>query len=86
MPYDSNPTTASRVIVRYAFESGRNGPTIKNTMATNEMVKTMHVVRILSIKPRTCFERAFWSEVDNVVGSLLIILNKLVCVRSYGVI
>jgi hypothetical protein len=42
-------------------ELGRNGPTIKKTIVTNETANAIDVTRILSMNEKTCFESSVFS-------------------------
>lgn len=57
--------TKHRIKKTYRAELGRNGPTIKKTIVTNEIANTIDVTRILSMNENTCFESSVFSASDN---------------------
>jgi hypothetical protein len=54
-------------------ELGRNGPTIKKTIVTNETANAIDVTRILSMNEKTCFESSVFSASVKEVWSVLTI-------------
>jgi hypothetical protein len=53
--------TKHRIKKTYIAELGRNGPTIKKTIVTNETMNAIDVMRILSMNENTCFESSVFS-------------------------